>query len=289
MLRSSTALRSLQWRSSLVTLRQQSTAAAAAAAPAEEVQQPSEQPQQPQKQQSRAQLSVRLGGSGRGKSLEAADPFSQFLNNAQQQNFKRMGFRGKQKAKAAPVPGQFDDASEGQQPQQQRPKNQQQQQRSRGNNNNNNNRPQQQQKRQADGANQQRQQRQQRQPRQNNNVSRKPAVESRRVTTFIDKDIDWTAMSGFDDQESEVAASMVSTEQTAEEREKVMLELQTGDYERYFQVSNGMQFAQAVDAESLNSLVGGNASYGFDQKTAFLSAVSKATSGGGAAAAAPQK
>ncbi|KAI8141277.1 hypothetical protein BJV82DRAFT_181951 [Fennellomyces sp. T-0311] len=274
MLRSG-ALKSLQpaWRSPLISLRHQSTAAAAAV----EVEQPAEQRQQ---RQQRVPLSSRLGGSGRGKSLEAADPFAAFLNNAQQKN-RRMPQRGNRKASAA-APGQFDDAQE--------KKPQQQQQRPR----KNNNRPQRQkaandQQKSADGQPQKKAANDKQQPKrqQRQNKTPRKAVESRRVTTFIDKDIDWTAISGFDDQEAEVAAAMVAgsaEEQTPETREKLMAELQTGDYERYFQVANGLTFAPTVSVDTLNCLMGANASYGFNQKTAFLSAVSKATAGAAAAA-----
>ncbi|KAI9246871.1 hypothetical protein BDA99DRAFT_609407 [Phascolomyces articulosus] len=272
MLRSSnTALRSLQWRSPLIALRHQSTATAAAAAP--EVQQ---QQQPAQKQSSkRTPLSARLGGSGRGKTLEAGDPFSQFLNNAQQKN-RRMQPRGKPRVNAA-APGQFDDATE------QQPRKQQQQQRSK---RQNKQQQQNKQKRQeasgATGTNDKQQQRS-RQPRQVK--STRKVLETRRVTTFIDKDIDWTAMNTLEDQSNEAAAVSVASgeETTHEDREKLMMELQTGDYERYFQVSNGMEFGSTISADSLNSLMGGNASYAFDQKMAFLSAVSKAS--GGAVAA----
>ena len=278
MLRSS-ALKSLQ--RPLISLRYQSTAAAAAV----EVEKPEEQQQQKQ-QQPRVPLSTRLGGSGRGKTLEAADPFAAFLINAQKKS-QRMSPRGNRKTNAS-APGQFDDADE---LKPQRPR--------RNNNNrsdNNNNRPQRQrtangQKSEQRAANgQQSEQRaangqqQKRQQRPQSKTPRKP-VESRRVTTFIDKDIDWTAISGFDDQEVEVAASLVAEsteEQTPEGHEKLLVELQTGDYERYFQVANGLVFAPTVSEATLNSLVGANASYGFDQKTAFLSAVSKATAGAAA-------
>ena len=288
MLRSSnTALKNLQWRSPLIALRHQSTATAAAAAPTPTPTPEAEKQQQPKQQ--KQPLSARLGGSGRGKTLEASDPFSQFLNNGQQRN-KRMQQRGKPRTNAATA-GQFDDATTGsdeQQKRQQRPKRQ--------NNNNNNNRQQQQNrpKRQeassssspSNGDNNRMQRQQRQQQRQGGKNTRKGGLENRRVTTFIDKDIDWTAMNALEEsQESETFVGSVDSEQTAEDREKMMLELQTGDYDRYFQASKGMEFGSIINVDSMNSLLGSNASYAFDQKTAFLAAVSKASASAGAAAA----
>ncbi|KAI7853598.1 hypothetical protein BDC45DRAFT_510664 [Circinella umbellata] len=295
---SSTALKSIQWRSPLVALRHQSTAtAAASASPSSTSEAEQQQEQQPKEQKKKQPLSARLGGSGRGKTLEINDPFSQFLNNGQQRN-KRMQQRGKPRTNGS-SPGQFDDATvdsttiaatsdeQQQKKQQQRPKRQ--------NNNYNNNRDQQQQNRprrqeasssSPNGDNNNRLQRQQRQQQRQGgkNSTRKGGLDNRRVTTFIDKDIDWASINTLEEiQENEALVGSVDNEQTAEDREKMIMELQTGDYERYFQVSKGMEFNSIINVDSMNSLMGGNASYGFDQKVAFLAAVSKA-SGSGAVA-----
>ncbi|KAG2220025.1 hypothetical protein INT45_012201 [Circinella minor] len=301
---SSTALKSLQWRSPLVVLRHQSTATAAASAPPSstpeaEQQQQQQQQQQPKEQNKKQPLSARLGGSGRGKTLEINDPFSQFLNNGQQRN-KRMQQRGKPRTHGS-SPGQFDDATTDSNTmtatsdeQQQRHKQQRHKRQNNNNNNNNNNRGQQQQDRprrqevssssSPNGDNNNRLQRQQKQKQQRQggkNTTRKGGLENRRVTTFIDKDIDWTSMNTLEEiQENETLVGSIDNEQTTEDREKMMMELQTGDYERYFQVSKGMEFSPMINVDSMNSLMGGNASYGFDQKVAFLAAVSKASSTG---------
>ncbi|KAL0094392.1 hypothetical protein F4703DRAFT_1014888 [Phycomyces blakesleeanus] len=114
---SASAARSLQTacRPSLVSLRFQSTAAAEESKASTD----DTKTDAPSKT-ARLPLSARLGGSGRGKPLENADPFSLFLANARpaRTNTGREANRGRPNNNRGPrpqkqaAPGQFDDAVE---------------------------------------------------------------------------------------------------------------------------------------------------------------------------------
>lgn len=278
MLRSTgTTLRTIQpaFRSSLVCLRKQSTAAAAVA-----VEQPVHT-QQPAPQKKDEPLSSRLarGGAGRGKQLDSnnGDAFSQFLKNAQRSNERRRpnnnnknknNMNNRKKAAAA-APGQFDDAVENttSRPQQQK------QRRAASNNNNKNQRP------RRDNNNNNNNNK--RQPRAAFSAPRAPVNNvTRRVTTFIDKDIDWEAMSGVVDATTQVEAN--ETKVDGEQQAALLAAAENGEYKAYFDVTKQVQLGSTINVDNLSVLVGGNASYNLDQKTVFLNTISKATGGASA-------
>ncbi|CDH60174.1 predicted protein [Lichtheimia corymbifera JMRC:FSU:9682] len=280
MLRSTgTTLRTIQpaFRSSLVCLRKQSTAAAAVA-----VEQPvhTQQPAAaPQKKNEPLSSRLARGGAGRGKQLDSntGDAFSQFLKNAQRSNERRRpnnnnkNKNNRRKAAAAAAPGQFDDAIENttSRPQQQK------QRRAASNNNNNNNNNKNQRPRRDNNNNNNRQ------PRAAFSAPRAPVNNvTRRVTTFIDKDIDWEAMSGFVDATTQVEAN--ETKVDGEQQAALLAAAENGEYKAYFDVTKQVQLGSTINVDNLSVLVGGNASYNLDQKTVFLNTISKATGGASA-------
>ncbi|KAI9315628.1 hypothetical protein BX666DRAFT_1878836 [Dichotomocladium elegans] len=261
MLRSTNAtLRAIQptWRPSLSALRQQSTLAAAVVS--EPVQ--AHEPAKP--------LSAR-GGSGRGKLLSdaASDPFSEFLKNVKRFNNtgdRRSSSNNKRDFKKSSAPGQFDDAVE-EPKQQHKQRTPQRQQRSARPNNNYNNKN----SRARSGNRSPQQQRADASAR-----SSAPVIKNapaRRVTTFIDKDIDWNTMSGLNAEKKDAAAD--GTAAAATDADKAAIA--SGEYQPFLDVTKQVQWSQPINVEALSSLVGGNASYGLDQKTAFLSTLAAAT------------
>lgn len=280
MLRSTgTTLRTLQpvTHFSLLCLRKQSTAAAAAVA-VEPM-----HTQQPAPQQ-RGTLSSRLangGGAGRGKQLDnnAGDAFSQFLKNAQRSNERRRpnnnnkNKNNRRKASAG-APGQFDDAIENttSRPQQQKQK------RAASNNNNNSN---QRQRRDNNKNNNNNNRDNKRQPRAAFSAPRAPVNNvTRRVTTFIDKDIDWETMSGFVDATTQAEAN--DTQVDGEQQAALLAAAENGEYKAYLDVTKQVPLGSTINVDSLSALVGGNASYNLNQKTVFLNTISKATGGASA-------
>ncbi|ORY97254.1 hypothetical protein BCR43DRAFT_489477 [Syncephalastrum racemosum] len=278
-------------RPSLQTLRR-NYSAAAAVQPVVEV---ADEPVQEQKPRN---LSARLGGSGRGKRTDdTVDPFSAFLHEARQNRRSNMNRQNnnnnnnnrrnaQRKPQQQAAPGQFDDAvEETTQPRQQNNRNNNNKNfnnNTRNNNyrNTNNRQPQQQ---RANGKNDRRQgdqpqRRQKRGPVMGASSATGPA---RRVTTFIDKDLDWSAMSSF--------ANVESGPIEVGETNQVVAELKQGEYARYLALTETMTWAPGMDQSALSSLVGGNASYSLEQKAAFLNAISSATASSSPAAAASKQ
>lgn len=273
MLRSSTAtLGALRRPLPQLFIRPQSTATTQVQAA------PAQGQQQQQQQQLKAPLSARLRGAGRGvPELQVSDPLQKFVKGAESRKLPT----GSSKQKFAP--GQFDDAPGDAAAAASAPRSQ------RNNNNNNNKRfqprqrqqqqraRQQQQQKAAQGGNNNRTPRERQQQRRSSLQSSNRAANQpvRRVTTFIDQDIDWNLMSSLEETTA-VAASSPS---------EPVPEVQSGEYQRYFDVSKDLQWAPVVNAESLSVLVGSNASYNMEQKIAFMNAVSSATKGAAAATA----
>lgn len=276
MLRTSTATVGTLRRLPQLVIRQQSTAAQVQAAPAKEEQR-SEAPAP------KAPLSARLRGAGRGvPELQVTDPLQKFIKDAESRKIPT-GSKSNNKKFA---PGQFDDApEEGKKNVEAAPRSQQ--------NNNRRFQPrqrqQQQRQRQQDAqAGQQQASGNKRTPRER---QRRPSLSSssssraaanqpvRRVTTFIDQDIDWSLMSSLEE------STTIATEGQTSASSEAVPEVQSGEYQRYFTISNDLQWAPAVNTEALSVLVGSNASYNMEQKVAFMNAVSNATKGATAAAA----
>ncbi|KAI9015806.1 hypothetical protein CLU79DRAFT_847741 [Phycomyces nitens] len=265
----------------------------------------------------RVPLSARLGGSGRGKPLEKADPFSLFLANSRPprstngKDFNRG--RPNNRAPRAPkqaAPGQFDDAVET------KPKDGEA----------------------ATASSTERQSRPPRQPRNNsnnnsnsnnNNESTNAPNNNRSRRTFNDRragdantgdrrsndrnggDVnngdrrsnDRSKSFGNRPRRSEVSSTPlrrvvtfinkdidwaslnpnegVSAQAVVEGEvdSSVALAETQGDYERYADITNSLKWSETINVSALNTLVGGNATYSIPQKTAFLQTVSKATMG----------
>lgn len=281
MLRSSAVVNYV--RPSLQTLRR-NYSAAAAVQPVVEI---ADEPVQEQGQTPR-NLSARLGGSGRGKRTDdTVDPFSAFLQEARQNRRSNMNRQNnnnnnnnrrnaQRKPQQQAAPGQFDDAvEETAQPQQNNNRNFKNKNRN-NNNRNTNNRPSQ----RASGTNDRRQPDQRRQKRGPVMGASSATGPARRVTTFIDKDLDWSAMSSF--------AGVETGPLEVGESNEVVAELKQGEYARYLDLTDSLSWAPGVDQSALSSLVGGNASYSLEQKAAFLNAISSATASSSPAPAAKQ-
>ncbi|KAI7883157.1 hypothetical protein K492DRAFT_175620 [Lichtheimia hyalospora FSU 10163] len=271
MLRSTGTILQTTYRPSLVCLRKQSTVAAAVAVEPVHTQEPAVGKKEP--------LSARLsrGGAGRGKQLDNnnSDAFSQFLKNAQRSNERRQ-FNNNNRNKnnmnnrrKAAAPGQFDDAIE---KNTSRP--QQQKQKRAASNNNNNQRPRRDNKNNNNRDNK-------RQPRAAFSAPRAPVNNvTRRVTTFIDKDIDWETMSGFVDATTQVENN--DTKVDGEQQAALLAAAENGEYKAYLDVTKQVQLGSTINVDNLSALVGGNASYNLNQKTIFLNTISKATGGASA-------
>lgn len=225
-------------------------------------------------------LSKRLGGTGRGKITDSADPFSSFLNNARKNNRgpRNGNFTPRQRKPAAESKGQFDDAEEPKQQKQQQARRDRKEKQSTAapsdsNNNNNNRRS----PRNNDRNNNNNKRENNRQQGNNKfNSARRSAapqeVRTRRATTFIDKDIDWASF----DTTTTPLVDTNSTEQTADDNELVLKDMQ-GDYDRYLSVGGDLKWSDIVKGDTMSNLVGSNPTLDLHQKTAFLNAVSKAT------------
>ncbi|KAI9338044.1 hypothetical protein BD770DRAFT_400941 [Pilaira anomala] len=303
------------WRNASVCSSLKNYSTPANPTPATEKTEQNEKKEQDEKKEP-VNLSTRLGGTGRGKVIASADysdPFASFLANAKN---TRAPNNDRRNGNFAPRPrgqqgynnqqGQFADA-EGRPPRQQsrgprpprvegennnRPRTPRTQNveegavKTEGDNrrpartndynnadrNNNNNRPRDNNNRNnTDG------------PRKNNrkmNLSRPQQpqeVRTRRAVTFIDKDIDWASLGTMKE-----TTTTTTTEEVKEDGELVLKEIQ-GDYQRYLNVGSEISWAQIIDGNQVGTLVGSNPTFDLSQKTAFLAAVSKATSGGVAA------
>lgn len=302
------------WRNASVCSSLKNYSTPATPTPATEKTEQNEKKEQDGKE--KPELSVRLGGTGRGKLIASADypdPFASFLANVKKphapNNDRRNGNftprpRGQQGNNNQQ--GQFADA-EGRPPRQQsrgprpprvegennyRPRTPRTQNVEEGavmtegdnrrpartnnynnadRNNNNNNRDNNN-RNNTDG------------PRKNNRKmnlgrSQQPQeVRTRRAVTFIDKDIDWESLGTM----KETTTTTTTTEEVKEDGELVLKEIQ-GDYQRYLNVGSEISWAQIIDGSQVGTLVGSNPTFDLSQKTAFLAAVSKATSGGVAA------
>ncbi|ORX61613.1 hypothetical protein DM01DRAFT_1332218 [Hesseltinella vesiculosa] len=207
-----------------------------------------------------APLSQRLGGTGRGKIMEgkANDVFGAFL--AQSQRREKAKSENKQRRsnqkRRQDKPGQFDDAvasSPAQRKTQSGRPNQ-------SNQPNQRSRPQ-----------QQRSQQKQAKPRTMPKRNGIAATPTRRATTFIDKDIDWDTLA--------LSEQQIDSQQDQTQEQPLDSELKLGDYSRYVSVGESISWPDTLPTNALTSLVGTNASYDLNQKTAFLSTVAKATQG----------
>ncbi|SAM05955.1 hypothetical protein [Absidia glauca] len=266
------------WRQSLFAIRHESTSAPASS------------------DEKKPSLSQRLGGSGRGKVMEAGgqnqDVFASFLAQAQKRqqrtrpnngnssnNNNKDGKRRPNEGQRAAKPGQFDDAKEDKpvrkftNNKQRRPQQQAGSETSRNNNsnnnNNNNNRRQGQQKQKRD-----------RKPQQSYNAS--PSAAARRATTFIAGDIDWLSLGPVESVQQETSStSETSSPDQQQQLEKSMI---AGDYASFLSIGQSIQWPANVDTRGLETLISGNASYGLEAKTTFLATVAKASNVGGGAA-----
>jgi flagellar biosynthesis GTPase FlhF len=266
------------WRSSAIfsSVRQYTTPADVSTTPAAE-------------NKKQTPLSQRIGGTGRGKVMEGAtDPFASFLANARKprtnnnNNSRNGNFTPRPRRQNTENKGQFADATtesttnndqQQQQQQQRKPR-----MRTEGNNNSNknrnNNRPNRQQK--TEGSSPQDNNNNRRQPRENTKrvnfraKSQPQEVRTRRATTFIDKDIDWSSF-------ETATLSNESTEQVIEDSNELVLKDIAGDYDRYLGVGSDIKWPETM--QGVNTLVGSNPTLDLQQKTAFLAALSSATGG----------
>ncbi|CEI85659.1 hypothetical protein G6F70_006519 [Rhizopus microsporus] len=202
-------------------------------------------------------LAERLAGAGRGQILDNSDPFADFLtpkknnNNNNNNNKNKNGMMGnrnrndnRRRNQRAPVEGQFADAEEepGNKPiikkemKDKRPL--------------------------------------------RKTKDRKPmrsgvkheAVRTRRATSFIDKDIDWTALSIEDVSTSE------QQQPQGQEQEQVVA-VDENEYQPYLSVGSDIQWPKIIRGDVMSTLVGSNATLDLQQKALFLSTVANATSG----------
>jgi hypothetical protein len=240
-------------------------------------------------------LSARLGGSGRGKVMDAAaDPFASFLANAKKpRNNNRNGSftprprRQQQQQQQQQQEGQFSDAgvkteggekkkfnnnnnrqprktdTEGVSATTEGENNKKRQPRFNNNNNRNNNRDQQ-------------QQRPNRRLNLNRSNQQQPQeIRTRRATTFIDKDIDWSSF----DTVASVEQEAVKHVETAEDNNELLLKDIAGDYDRYLSVGQEINWSDMMKRSNngVTTLVASNPTFDLAQKSAFLAAVSSAT------------
>ncbi|KAI8374969.1 hypothetical protein EDC96DRAFT_497424 [Choanephora cucurbitarum] len=189
-------------------------------------------------------LSQRLGGTGRGRILEGAtDPFAAFLANAKSTRQRNGNFTPRPRKQKQTNNDQFADAEETQK-----------------------------QPRQNKFNKQKKQDNDRRGPKKMNVRRSAPQeVRTRRATTFIDKDIDWSSFEG-------TQLNTVQVEQTDDDHQLVLKDMQ-GDYDRYLGVGTDIKWSDAIEGSAVNNLVGSNSTFDIQQKTAFLAAVSKATGG----------
>lgn len=116
-------------------------------------------------------------------------------------------------------------------------------------------------------------------PRKNNNRkmnlnrSQPQEVRTRRAITFIDKDIDWASFGT-----TTMPANETVTEQVKEDDALLLKEIQ-GDYDRYLGAGSEISWPQIINGSNVGTLVGSNPTFDLSQKTAFLSALTNATSG----------
>ncbi|KAI8990181.1 hypothetical protein BDB01DRAFT_780316 [Pilobolus umbonatus] len=231
-------------------------------------------------------LSERLGGSGRGKVVEKADPFATFLANAKKprENNRRNGNFTPRAKRQDSVIGQFNDAEErtsqtqvDRPPRTERTNNAQSRpvdgnQRKNSNyqasdNNNKNNRFN---KKDNNNSN-----------KFNNRKDKKfgarkqpDEVRTRRATIFIDKDIDWASF------ESDNTTPLIAqNEENASNDTELLVKDMEGEYDRYLSVGKDIEWPQMMTGLSVNTLIGSNPSLDIQQKTQFLSAVSSAVRG----------
>ncbi|KAI7896361.1 uncharacterized protein EV154DRAFT_492001 [Mucor mucedo] len=256
------------------------------------------------KQEQKPSLSARLGGSGRGKAIaegQSADPFASFLANAKKPRTNNNNNGERRNGNFTPRPrkqqqdnGQFADAgsAEGANTKPRQPR-QPRQPRAEGEQNN---KPRYQ--RNAEGGEKTQAGDNQRPPRTNNNnnknnnrsngdaprknnnnrkmnlnKSQPQEVRTRRAVTFIDKDIDWASFGT-----NAMPAQETVTEQVKEDDALLLKEVQ-GDYDRYLGVGSDISWPQIINGANVGTLVGSNPTFDLAQKTAFLSALTNATSG----------
>lgn len=267
--------------------------------------------------QEKPSLSARLGGSGRGKIIsdgKASDPFASFLANAKKPRTNNSNNGERRNGNFTPRPrkqqhdnnGQFADATaEGanikpRQPRQPRAEGEARQPRQpRAEGESNNNRPRPQRNASAEGGAKTEAGDRQRPPRTNNNRpnnnrnnsdgprnnnrkmnlnrSQPQEVRTRRAITFIDKEIDWASFST-----DAMPTNETVTEQVKEDDALLLKEMQ-GDYDRYLGVGSEIAWPQIINGSNVSTLVGSNPTFDLSQKTAFLSALTNATSGNVAA------
>ncbi|KAI8380699.1 hypothetical protein BD560DRAFT_386870 [Blakeslea trispora] len=218
--------------------------------------------EQPQEQQQQQPLSQRLGGTGRGRILDGAtDPFAAFLANAKSPRNRNGNFTPRPRKQRQNNQDQFADAED--KPQQPR-QNDNRQNDGRQNDNRQNRNKQNRKKQEAAEPN--------RRGGKKMNVRRSAPqeVRTRRATTFIDKDIDWSSFE----------ATQLSTAEQVEvdDHESVLKDIQ-GDYGRYLGVGTDIKWSDVIEGDAVSSLVGSNSTFDIQQKTAFLAAVVKATGG----------
>ncbi|CEP09403.1 hypothetical protein [Parasitella parasitica] len=236
-------------------------------------------------------LSERLGGTGRGKIMDSAsDPFASFLANARKfrNNNNRNGNFTPRNRKFEQSEGQFADAIE--QPKQRRPRNDSN---NGENRNNRQNSYKQNENQSADSATDIKENKNYNRRNNNNrnnaqNGGRKLVVRrsqqpqefrTRRATTFIDKDIDWTSFNTTMLPEEASEAVAAPTEKDSDE---LTLKDKQGDYDRYLSTGSDLKWPQMIQGETISALVGSNPTFDLQQKTAFLAALSNAANGNAA-------
>lgn len=109
-------------------------------------------------------------------------------------------------------------------------------------------------------------------------------VRTRRATTFIDKDIDWSSFT-LEETSSTTATATTTNEQQPEDAELLLKDIQ-GDYNRYLDIGSDMKWSQMINGTNVGTLVGSNPTFDLSQKTSFLAALSFATGGSTATATA---
>ncbi|ORE11830.1 hypothetical protein BCV72DRAFT_49984 [Rhizopus microsporus var. microsporus] len=207
-------------------------------------------------------LAERLAGAGRGQTLNNSDPFADFLtpkknnnSNSNNKNKNKNGMMGnrnrndsRRRNQRAPVEGQFADAEE-------------------------------------ESSNKPIIKKEMKDKRPlRKTKDRKPmrsgvkheAVRTRRATSFIDKDIDWTALSIEDVSTSE---QQQPQEQEQEQEQEQAVAVDEKEYQPYLSVGSDIQWSKIIKGDVMSTLVGSNATLDLQQKALFLSTVANATSG----------
>ncbi|KAI7903644.1 uncharacterized protein BX663DRAFT_507181 [Cokeromyces recurvatus] len=233
-------------------------------------------------------LSSRLGGTGRGKILaeEANDALSAFLiNNKRFRNNRNGVFTPSSRKHASTNDDQFSDAVEDQKPRM-RSNNRNRLDthaakavyKNNNNNDSNNNNDINSNSNSMNNSNSKNDNRNRNDNKNKNdrrsfnkrNKEQPQEIRAHRATIFIDKDIDWSSI------EAMTSTPSVEMAVIEEDDKELLLKEVEDDYNQYLNVGSNIQWSN-IEGTSVSHLVGSNPTFNLKQKTAFLAAVSAAT------------